>query len=420
MTNVVIIGAGLAGLTAAHHAAQNGARVHVVAKGWGATHWGAGTLDALGYYPDEKSPAHNVNDALDALMRAEPQHPYALLERGAIGDAFKQFAALTREIGLPYEGDASKNFWLPSPVGAARPALLVPRAQIAGDLNRKKPMLIVGLRGLRDFYPELIAENLKKQGHAARAAFLPLDLITERRDSNTVQLASALDDAMTRVLFGKALKHLAHANERIGVPAILGLHAHAQAWHDLCAMTDTEVFEIPTLPPSVPGIRLNTALHRHLQKLGVRVDVNMRVTGFHAENGRLQFVESETSGRPLKHRGEVFVLATGGILGAGITSDHTGKIWEVIFDLPLFAPAQRTEWFRARFFDSQGQPIFRAGVRVNRDMQPVDANGARVYENLFAAGGILAHADALRERSLEGIAIATGAAVGKAIAANHL
>ncbi len=419
MNKVVVIGAGLAGLVTAYHAAKNGAHVEVVAKGWGTTHWSAGTIDALGYYPDEKSPVQNMSDALDALTRAELHHPYALLGQEKIGDAFTQFAVLTHEIGLPYEGDVRKNFWLPSPVGAARPALLVPRAQIDGDLNRKKPVLIVGLQGMRDFYPELVAENLNKQGHAARAAFLPLDLITTRHDSNTVQLASALDDATTRVKFGTALREIARADERIGLPAILGLNAHEQALHDLHTVTGTEVFEIPTLPPSVPGIRLNTALRRHLQKLGVRVDVSMKVIAFHAEHGRIQYVASETSGRPLKHRGDVFVLATGGILGAGINSGHTGKTWEVIFDLPLSALAQRADWFRAHFFDAQGHPVFRTGVQVNRDLQPVDANGNRVYANLYAAGGILAHADTLRERSLEGVAIATGTVAGKATAAFH-
>ena len=50
---------------------------------------------------------------------------------------------------------------------------------------------------------------------------------------------------------------------------------------------------------------------------------------------------------------------------------------------------------------------------VNRQFQPVDANGSPVYANLWAAGGILAHADPIRERSLEGIAIATGIAAAQ-------
>jgi glycerol-3-phosphate dehydrogenase subunit B len=115
----------------------------------------------------------------------------------------------------------------------------------------------------------------------------------------------------------------------------------------------------------------------------------------------------------LKHRAEKFLLATGGILGGGIDSDHTGKVWEVVLNLPLAVPRERGQWFRARFFDPAGHPIFRAGVSVNREFQPVDANGVRVYANVWAAGNLLAHADPLLERSLEGIAIATGIAAAR-------
>ncbi|PWH19821.1 MAG: glycerol-3-phosphate dehydrogenase subunit GlpB, partial [Ardenticatenia bacterium] len=52
--DVVVIGAGLAGLTAGWHAAVKGCRVRVVAKGWGTTYWHAGCIDVLGYYPVDR------------------------------------------------------------------------------------------------------------------------------------------------------------------------------------------------------------------------------------------------------------------------------------------------------------------------------------------------------------------------------
>lgn len=411
MSDLIVIGAGLSGLIAAYTAAQAGQRVKIVAKGLGATHWHAGTIDVLGYFPNGATPVQRPLETIHDLTRAQLQHPYAILD-GALPDALKNFTALAQELGLPYAGAANDddNLWLPSPVGAARPTFLAPRAQLAGDLRRGEPMLIVGLRGMRDFYPELIAENLSKQRQRARAAFLPLDLITERRDSNTVHLASALDDPARRAKLAAELKKLAQPGERIGLPAILGLDAHAVALDDLQAQTGAPIFEIPTLPPSVPGVRLTNALRNRLRQLGVRVEINADVIGFHAEGDRVVWIESDASGRPLKHRAEKFLLATGGMLGGGINSDHTGKVWEVVLNLPLITPRERGEWFRARFFDPAGHPIFRAGVPVNREFQPVDANGARVYANVWAAGNLLAHADPILERSLEGIALATGMA----------
>jgi glycerol-3-phosphate dehydrogenase subunit B len=55
-------------------------------------------------------------------------------------------------------------------------------------------------------------------------------------------------------------------------------------------------------------------------------------------------------------------------------------------------------------------------VEVDAAWQPVDAGGAVVYENLWAAGSALAHADGIAERSLEGVAVATGTAVGIEVA----
>ena len=107
-------------------------------------------------------------------------------------------------------------------------------------------------------------------------------------------------------------------------------------------------------------------------------------------------------------RARAFLLATGGILGAGFNTDHTGRVWEVVFDLPLTVPQRRSQWFRPLFMDPAGHPVFQGGVTVNRQFQPIGDDGQPVYGNLWAAGGLLANADPINERSLEGIAIATG------------
>lgn len=422
MFDLIVVGAGLAGLSAAIRASQAGQRVEIIAKGLGTTHWGAGTIDVLGYFPDETVPVTRPLAEIANLAQAQPHHPYALIEAGALKQSFHDFSGLVQQSGLEYLGaaDPGANLWLPSPIGVARPAYLAPRAQIAGDLSRPEPILVVGLQGLRDFYPELIAENLNKQGHAARAATLPLELVAERRDLNTAQLALALDEPARRAKLGSELAKLVRAGERIALPAILGMNDHAAALNDLSSGAQAPVFEIPTLPPSVPGIRLYNSLQAQFRKIGGRVDVNMKVIGFHAQDRRIVWLETDASGRPLKHRADRFLLATGGILGGGITTDHLGAVGEVVLNLPLAAPASRDDWFRARFLDPSGHPIFRAGLPVDSAFQPIDAQGERVYSNVFAAGGLLADADPILERSLEGIALATGAAAGRSAAETHI
>jgi glycerol-3-phosphate dehydrogenase subunit B len=406
MVDLLVIGAGLAGLTAAWHAAKAGLTVKVIAKGMGVTHWHAGTIDVLGY----DSTGKGVARPLKAIGDLPPEHPYRLLGQERLSSGLTDFASLTAELGLPYSGARTNgdNLWLPSPVGAARPTFLAPAGQAAGDLSTGQPLLVVGVEGMRDFYPKLIAENLAKQGHTARHAFLPLSLFTPRHDVTTLQLAKLVEEPSRLTQLAEALTRLVKSGERIGLPAILGFEDHPAVLARLSEATGAPVFEIPTLPPSVPGIRLHTRLRRKLEAMSVRVEIGMEAISFGAEGERISWVETETSSRPLKHRAANFLLATGGILGGGINSDHTGRAWEVIFDLPLTIPPDRSGWFRPHFLDGGGQPVFRGGVPVNENFQPIHPDGAPVYANLWAAGGTLAGADPIRERSVEGIAVGTG------------
>jgi len=433
MLDLLVIGAGLAGLSAAITAAKAGLQVRVIAKGQGATHWHAGTVDVLGYLPETDTPVQSPLAALDQLA---PDHPYQLLGTAKVKEALLTWQRWLGDSGLGYannpplprpewspapQGEGTigvapeQNLWLPSPVGAARPAFLAPQAQLAGDLSRREPLLIVGFHGLRDFYPAWIAENLTKQGHQARAIFLPYDVLTQLRDRNNVQLAEAVEAPSARARLGAALKKVCQPGERIGLPAILGVNDHCATLADLQAQTGAQIFEIPTLPPSVPGVRLYRALRQVLSEAGGRIETNMEAIGFHAEGQTIRWVETATSARPLKHYAKHFLLATGGVLGGGFSSDHTGRFWETIFNLPLTVPQDRSQWLRHQFLHPQGQPVFAGGVCVNREFQPVDQNNSVLYENLWAAGGVLAHADPIRTRSLEGMAIATGIAAAQNI-----
>lgn len=429
MLDLLVIGAGLSGLMAAYTAASMGLRVKVVAKGLGALHFGAGTIDLLGYWGDEavKRPFLTIN-------QLPSNHPYKLMDTEAIKTALAEFVALSEELGLTYNGDFGhfgrgltqintdgENLWLPSPVGAARPAFLAPQGQQAGNLRSDEPMLIVGFTGMRDFFPQLIAENLGKQGHTARAVFLPLDTITDRQDNTAVSLAHQLDRPQNRQKLAHALKKLVKPGERIGLPAILGMDNHAQVLAELEAGTGTAVFEIPTLPPSIPGMRLFRALRNKLQGMGVRVETGMEVVNCQSSmvNDQLsiEWVATETSARPLKHRARHFLLATGGILGGGLVGELDGRVRETIFNLPVTAPQKRSQWFRPGFLNAESHPVFTGGIAVDSDFRPINGDGQPIYDNLWAAGNVLAHTDPIRERSLEGTAVTTGIITAKAIAA---
>jgi glycerol-3-phosphate dehydrogenase subunit B len=81
---------------------------------------------------------------------------------------------------------------------------------------------------------------------------------------------------------------------------------------------------------------------------------------------------------------------------------------EPLFHLPVFQPGDRGEWFNEQFFGPETHPIHNAGIVTNMDLRPVDDTGRVVLDNVWAAGSILAHHQAIDEKSREGIDIATG------------
>lgn len=451
MTDLLIIGAGLTGLFAAYTAALAGLNVRVIAQGAGTTHWHAGTIDLLGYLPDGQQP---VTDWIQALPHLPPAHPYRLLRAESIANALEAFRQLAAAAGLPYERAAADiglpraytpgqptgqngdpegglenkgpgtNGHLISPVGAARPVFLAPHAQLAASMEDERPFLIIGFDGMTDFYPALIAENLQRQGRLARSVSLPLSHLTGRRDHNPLQLARLLDLPAAQDKLIAMVSDTAESGERIGLPAVLGLDSHAPLLAKLHEATSTpgpemqsrySVFEIPTLPPSVPGMRLDASLRAQLTRLRVPVEIGMKVCGVRTAGRRIESVETETGSRPLRHTASNYLLASGGILGGGIRGDRSGRVRETVFDLPLTSPQSRSKWLRPIFLDRRGHPVFQGGVSVDASFRPLGQDNAPLHENLWAAGSVLAHTDSIRERSREGIAIATGYAAAQSV-----
>jgi len=141
----------------------------------------------------------------------------------------------------------------------------------------------------------------------------------------------------------------------------------------------------------------------------------MQVSGGHGQDHHIQAVLTDASTSRAIHQADTFVLATGGILGGGITASPYGytqnMVYETALGLPVRAPEDRRNWLRQKFLDVEGHPIFNVGLDVNAQFQPVDKAGCLYYDNLFAIGGVLGNCNPVRERSLEGIAIVTGWAV---------
>lgn len=404
--DTIVIGAGIAGLMAAIGRAERGERVLVLAKGHGTTHWAAGCVDLLDAGEDPLA-------AVGELIAARPEHPYALAGRDALEQGVARLRAACEAAGYPLVGNLHRNLLLPTALGALRPTALAPATMAAGEsrqLADGRPTLIAGLHELRDFFPPLIAANLRAQGCAADGVYLELPPTDRSRDYNPAVLARLFEREEFRARIGSQLAEQVRRGgyARVGLPAVLGQKRAGEVVHDLQHRAGALIFEIPTLPTSMPGARIFHALEAALLQLGGRVQIGSFVQRAEAEGERLAAVFSEAAAREQRHQARRWVLATGGVAGGGLRAFHTGELRETALGLPVRAPSGSAEWFAPRFLDEAGHPVFRAGVAADSQLRPLDAAGRVAYQNVVVAGGALAGFDPIREGCLEGVAVATG------------
>jgi glycerol-3-phosphate dehydrogenase subunit B len=403
--DAIVVGAGLAGLSAAVRLAEGGARVLVLAKGVGATHLGAGTIDVLGYTD------HRVERPLDGLDELPDGHPYGLVGADGVAaavDWFKRCFAAGPLAPYAYAGGVEENLLLPTAVGAVRPSAVVPVTMAGGDLRGGARVCMVGLRALKDFHPALLADNLARAPEGVEARSAELDLQPEERvDANSLAFARAFEDPAFRAEVAAQVAGRLSAEERVGFPAVLGLASPHRVWSELEERLGRPVFEVPTLPPSVPGIRVFTSLRDALRRAGGQLILNAVVTGADRAGDRVTALRTRVGLREAVHRAEWVVLATGGFAAGGVELDSRWRAREVALGLPVArVPEPGAERFRPGYFEDH--PLARAGVAVDRELRPVAQDGERLLENVLVAGATLAGAVPWKEKSGDGVSLATG------------
>lgn len=401
MSDVIVIGAGLAGLTAALRLRQAGKSVTLLTKGIGGLQLGQGSIDVLGYGPDLVE--HPI-DALEGFVAGHQDHPYGTIGADAVRRGIDFLQQSLPEGDLV--GDANTNRRYPTAVGAMRPTALVPPSMEAGVCEPGRRFVIVGIRELKDFYPELVAQNLARTpldgGRVeARAEHISFPAREGEVDSTALNIARRLDDPSARERLVYLLKHLVREGEAVGLPAVLG--TSEEVYRDVAARLGAPVFEIPLPPPSVPGFRQNDALVRAVKESRVRFVNGTKVLRARVEGGVVKGVTIKGTGREQEYTADQFVLATGGFESGALKLDSYNELHEVVFDLPVKG-GTIDEMVHGDYWGAD-QPLFKAGLAVDEQMRPLDAQGQVVLTNLHACGGILAGAQRWSEKSGEGIAL---------------
>jgi glycerol-3-phosphate dehydrogenase subunit B len=231
-----------------------------------------------------------------------------------------------------------------------------------------------------------------------------------RRHLGGLELARKFEEPPFRRELAAAIRSALEGTTLVALPAVVGLEGHAEAAAELAELLGAALVELPTLPPSVPGLRLELALAAALREAGARLQVGagVRVTATH--------VELESAGHPLRLPVRRLVLASGGFASGGLEVLLDGSVAETVAGLPVWVP-DGMPLFGRSFLEPGGHAAGLAGVLVDRRMRPLDASGAPARPGLFCAGGVLAGARRAVEKSADGICCATGWRAGLEAAA---
>ena len=410
--DVAVIGAGMAGMAAALFAAERGLSCIQIGNG-GSLLFASGLLDLLGVHPvAERRLWRSPYEALAALAREQPDHPLARIDAASIRTAFDTFVSALGAAGLPYAPLDDHNRKVLTSIGTIKTSFGVPLSMVAGvdALEARPPCLLVDFRGLREFSAAQIAETLGDRWPKLRHQRIEFPGCAAVPELYAAHLARALETGETRERTIALVKPLLGDARAVGFPALLGLARASEVRAAFETGLGVPVFEIPTMPTSVPGLRLLGALEAAVSTRGVRRrhQVSVRALEFDAEGGTATLALEGMSGGGGGERvsARAVVLATGRFTGRGLTADR-GGVRESILGLPVHQPNSREGWHQRDFLDPSGHAINRAGLRVDDAWRPLDAGGKPAWPRLFAVGSILAHQDWMRSKCGSGLAIAT-------------
>jgi len=401
--DVIVIGEGLAGLTAALRAAQRGREVLIVSEG------SSSLLHASG--------ALNLGDF--AQLAQLPGHPYQIVGRHVLDRA----VAFFQDICPGYAGDSGAAKPVLTPLGTVRLAELLPRAFQATPLQTAKRIILLAPQGLRDFFPDVIRVNLGQAFSSARVEVKELALPSFRSwQEQGLGIAPMVYQRYWASAEGRAA--IERLRRDLAAEGVAGFGETVAVFPGLAPDLDREppgdeagakdllpMVLMPSFPPAPAGAALAAALERRFLRSGGELWRGSRVVGavLGSSGSYCAGIIVRSKGKDISLRARSFILASGGILGGGIVVGPARSAEETVFGLPLYAPA---DWTRPDFLGTQ--PFAQTGVSVDPELRPLDPySRARLLTNVRVAGRTLAHWDPWTEHCGGGVSLATGYLAGE-------
>ncbi len=403
--SVVIIGGGISGLFAACICAKRGFKTTVLSYGQGALAAAGGIIDVFGY--DEKGKL--IHDPLEHINSLPSSHPYGKIGAENVEAALNTFLKLSAEAKYPYKGDVHKNQMVPTGIGTFKPTCLTPPT-IDGDLiNHADRIVVLGFKGLKDYFADLICENLRRNLPKSSCEILSTEILlnfessSACRDISALDIARKLDTHVGYLNFREQIKSYVKGKTLFILPPVLS----ASPSTDLLDLLDIEInakfIEVSAMPPSVTGYRTELMLKNIAEKLGVEIIEKAHVFASEVKDKHCSYVMTQGFDRIRKYSADHFILASGGVFGNGLVT-QMGRMYEPIFNIEIDVPKNQQEWSHQYLFTGRPQPFATYGIETDNTLRPTN-KGQLLLDNVYVVGRALAGYDFCFEKSGNGVAI---------------
>ena len=343
--NTVIIGGGLAGLTAGISLQMAGKSTAIISEGQNALHFFSGSLESM-----EEAPQRVVDLFAQAGIALHYNPGYRLMPMGTL----KKSTLSLEDISL------------------------FPETKIGNKA------LIVSFSGYHDFFCGFLQEGLEKQGVQCRVQLLSLPELEHLEKSpsemRSVQIARTMDLIWENVV--REIRILLRDEDTVILPQVFGLK-DTSVLSRIRQGIPAQVVFTGTLPPSVPGIRTQMLLKRRYELLGGTYLMGDQATGAHIHEGAIHSIVTHNLGNHFMEA-ENFILASGSFFSKGLRSNPF-EISEPVFGLDVEQAEDRSDWYNPEFM--REQPYMKYGVTTDASLHAI--KGGEPIKNLYAIGSIL-------------------------------